>query len=177
MEANGKQIHEKKKRDFALEKKGKWSIKRQRQGEADNPGPSNFDSDSEGETMPALIQEEESEPEEYRADRTDDEESDDDEGRFFRREARDIAKAGTHAAKKNSVQEVKQGVPAIEVVDHHEEGPEYQPRQDTTSNANYTPGSKRGRRSQSRATQQLKVISNNCATMAPKKSRNRRLAG
>ena len=43
------------------EKQGSWDIKKQGQGEAENPGPEKQEVDSNGEEMPTLMQEEDSE--------------------------------------------------------------------------------------------------------------------
>ena len=48
--------HKKKKeKESPPEKKGGWTMKKQRQGEADNPGPRDDEVDSEEDVMPALI--------------------------------------------------------------------------------------------------------------------------
>ena len=45
------------------EKQGSWDIKKERQGEAENPGPEEQEVDSDGEEMPTLIQDDDSEVE------------------------------------------------------------------------------------------------------------------
>ena len=129
-------------------------IKEQRQGEADNPGPIEQDNDSEEEDMPALVQEEDSELEAVPED-VDEDESDDEGERRNREVDRDTAKAET-LSKKEVAQE--------------EEGPCYQPRQDESPHAYYTPGSKRGRRLRTQSPQEFRVISNICSAMAPKRA-------
>ena len=64
---------------FPPEKKGSWTRKEQRQGEADNPMDKEADSDDED--MPTLIQEEESEWEEGDWTDTDGDESEAEYGR------------------------------------------------------------------------------------------------
>ena len=84
----------KREKDFPPEKKGRWTRKEQRQGEADNPGPTSQEVFSDDEDIPALIQEEESELEE--CDWTEDSDEEDSEAEFERHRAtltQDIAKA------------------------------------------------------------------------------------
>ena len=59
-ESCGCQERKKEEKEFPPEKKGGWTMKKQRQGEADNPGPWDEEVDSEEDVMPALIQEEDS---------------------------------------------------------------------------------------------------------------------
>ena len=64
--SNKKSNRKRKKKKRAPEKKGEWTIKRQRQGEADNPGPYNHEMDSDEERMPALIENYDSDLDEVR---------------------------------------------------------------------------------------------------------------
>ena len=69
-------------------------MKKQRQGEADNPGPGNGEADSDGEVMPALIYEEDNEVETVHEE-DDEEESDNEREWRGRTVGRDIARAET----------------------------------------------------------------------------------
>ena len=76
--ANGTEENPK---DGPLKKQGSWDIKKQRQGEADNPGPERQERncDSDGEEMPTLVWEENNETE-TEVEENLEEESDDDIG-------------------------------------------------------------------------------------------------
>ena len=97
--------------DFPPEKKGSWTMKEQRQGEADNPGPGNEEVVSDGDAMPALIQEEDSELE-AAPDETDAKESDDDTGWRSRKAERDNVKAEAKTTGENDSGGGKPKLPA-----------------------------------------------------------------
>ena len=49
-------------------------------------------------------------------------------------------------------------------------GPDYQTKQSGPQHPFYTPGSKRGRKAKVETANKFRIISNNCATMAPKRA-------
>ena len=152
--SEGERIHQQsKRRKLAPEKKGSWDIKRQRQGEADNPGHESQETNSDDEEMPALVQED-SELD-LAFDEIEEEESEDEFDDHNRKKAQAIIKASEQEMAKEA----------------KEEGdPSYQPKQNSTPHAFYTPGSKRGRKPRTENSNKFRIISNNCSTMAPKRA-------
>lgn len=130
-------------RDLPPEELGSWDIKKQRQGEADNPGPERNEVDSDDDEMPALVQEEDSDLE--TGFRGDEDESEDETNEHQGRKKQngeekgngEIAKQQTHGGSCESRARLGE-------LTKIEEGPKYQPKQNEVQHPFYTPGSKRG---------------------------------
>ena len=129
---------------MAPEKKGSWDIKRQMQGGADNTGPESQETKSDEEEMPALVQED-SELD-LAFDEIEEEESEDEFDDHNRKKAQAIIKASEQEMAKEAKEEG---------------GPSYQPKQNSTPHAFYTPGSKRGRKPRMENSNKFRIFSNN----------------
>ena len=143
----------KRKREEELppEKKGSWTRKEQRQGEADKPGPGSEEVDSDGDCIPSLIEEEDSDEECSVADS----EEDDSEYEYSKQAARlkrEMAETEIQDREKKRKPEEKQAIQG---------SPTYQPPQACT-NANYTPGGRRGRYGKEHNKNKSVAISQSC---------------